>query len=112
MPSLEFSGIKTGTGRDLSRLLRPRSIAVVGGGDWCRQVVRQSRVMGFAGEIWRVHPQADFVEGIRAVAHLGDLPAVPDAVFLGINRHSTTEMVAQLAAMGAGGGGLFRLRFC
>ncbi|ABG30312.1 acyl-CoA synthetase, putative [Roseobacter denitrificans OCh 114] len=92
-------------------MLRPRSIAVVGGGYWCQQVVRQSRAMGFAGDIARVHPKADVVEGIRAVAHVRDLSHVPDAVFLGINRHSTTEVVAELAAMGAGGAVCFASGF-
>ena len=29
--------------RDLSRLLRPRSVAVIGGGVWCENVVQQCR---------------------------------------------------------------------
>lgn len=97
--------------RDLSRLLRPRVIAVVGGGAWCRNVIEQCRKMGFAGEIMRVHPKGDVVEGIRAVATISDLQMVPDAVFLGINRHGTLEAVAQLAAMGAGGAVCFASGF-
>ncbi len=89
--------------RDLSRLLCPASIAVVGGGDWCRQVVLQSRKMGFAGALYRVHPACDVVEGVQSVACIADLPHPPDAVFLGINRHASVAAVGQLAAMGAGG---------
>ncbi len=66
--------------RDLSRLLRPKSIAVVGGGEWCRQVVLQSRAMGFDGSIHRVHPRPDPVEGIAAVPRIADLPGVPDGM--------------------------------
>ena len=41
---------------DLQRLLRPSSIAVIGGGAWCANVIDQSRKFGFAGPIWPVHP--------------------------------------------------------
>ena len=40
---------------DLNRLLRPRSIAVLGG-QWALNVVEQCQRMGFDGEIWPVNP--------------------------------------------------------
>lgn len=97
--------------RDLSRLLRPRSIAVVGGGAWCRQIIRQSRKMGFNGDIWLVHPQGIELEGLMAFPHLADLPRAPDAVFIGINRHATIDVVQRLADMGAGGAVCFASGF-
>lgn len=87
---------------DLSRLLRPRSIAVVGGKP-AAEVIRQSRRMGFAGAIWPVHPQHETVEGLPAFRSVAELPGAPDAVFLGINRHAVIEVTAALAARGAGG---------
>ncbi|MGF6226473.1 acyl-CoA synthetase (NDP forming) [Inquilinus ginsengisoli] len=87
---------------DLSRLLRPRSIAVIGGKP-AAEVIRQSRRMGFAGEIWPVHPQHDTVEGLPAFRSVTELPGAPDAVFLGINRHAAIEVTAALAERGAGG---------
>ena len=87
---------------DLSRLLRPRSIAVIGGKP-AAEVIRQSRRMGFAGEIWPVHPQHDTVEGLPAFRSVAELPGAPDAVFLGINRHAAIEVTAALAERGAGG---------
>nr|WP_295313576.1 acetate--CoA ligase family protein [Roseobacter sp.] len=95
----------------LTRLLRPESVVVIGGGTWCRQVVRQLQIMGFPGQIWRVHPRADEVEGIAAVPALTDLPGVPDAAFIGVNRHQTPEVAAALAAMGAGGAVCFASGF-
>ena len=92
--------------RDLSRLLRPRSIAVLGGG-WAVNVVDQCRRMGFAGPVWPVHPTRGEVGGVPAFASLADLPGVPDATFVGVNRHATLDVVADLAAMGAGGATLF-----
>ncbi len=87
---------------DLSRLLRPRSIAVLGGRP-AAEVVRQNQRMGYTGQIWPVHPKADSVHGLPAFRTMADLPAVPDAVFLAVNRHLTVEYVGELAAMGAGG---------
>lgn len=84
---------------------------MIGGGFWCRQIIRQSRAMGFDGQIWRVHPKADLIEGVRAFATLQDLPDVPDAVFIGINRNVTVEAVAALSRMGAGGAVCFASGF-
>lgn len=86
---------------DLSRLLRPRSIAVIG--RRMAEVIRQCRRMGFAGEIWPVHPQHDTVEGLPAFRSVAELPAAPDAVFLGINRHAAIEVTTALAERRAGG---------
>lgn len=88
--------------RDLSRLLRPRSIAVLGGG-WAANVVEQCRKMGFTGDVWPVHPSRSEIGGARTYRSLADLPAPPDATFVGVNRHATLDVVAELAAMGAGG---------
>ncbi len=97
--------------RDLSRLLRPSSIALVGGGAWGGQVIKQSQRMGFEGTIHVVHPSAGMVEGIKAVASVSDLPLVPDAVFVGVNRRTTVSVVADLARMGAGGAVCFASGF-
>ncbi|MGA0540124.1 acetate--CoA ligase family protein [Neotabrizicola sp. VNH66] len=86
----------------LDRLLRPRHIAVLGAG-WALNVIDQCRKMGFAGPVWPVHPTKAEIGGLRAYASLGDLPEPPDATFIGVNRFATVEVVAELAAMGAGG---------
>lgn len=86
----------------LDRLLRPRHIAVLGAG-WALNVIEQCRKMGFDGPVWPVHPTKSEIGGLRAYASLADLPAPPDASFIGVNRHATLDVVAELAAMGAGG---------
>ncbi|WP_461308659.1 CoA-binding protein, partial [Albidovulum sp.] len=88
--------------RDLSRLLRPRSIAVMGSA-WAENVIAQCRKMGFAGPVWPVHPTKAGIGGLPAYRGLADLPAAPDATFIGVNRHATVGIVAELARMGAGG---------
>ena len=88
--------------RDLSRLFRPRSIALIGG-SVATAAALQCRRMGFAGEVWRVHPTKSEDEGFPCVPDVASLPGVPDAVFLGINRALTVDVVAQLSRLGAGG---------
>ena len=87
---------------DLARLLRPRSIAVLGGRQ-AAEVVRQCDRMGFAGEIWPVHPERQTLEGRRVYRSISELPAAPDAAFLAVNRHLSVEALAALAARGTGG---------
>ncbi|MCK7613627.1 acetate--CoA ligase family protein [Roseibium sediminicola] len=89
--------------RSLERLLRPRSIAVIGGGTWCRNVVRECRKAGFDGDLWPIHPTRSEIEGVQAVRSVDELPSAPDAVFIGVNRNATIEVVGALARLGAGG---------
>ena len=95
---------------DLSRLFRPRSIAVFGGW-WAENVIEQCLKSGFDGDIWPVHPRRDAIHGIPCHRSLADLPGVPDAAFLGINRHAVVEVAAQLSAMGCGGAVCFASGF-
>ena len=96
--------------RDLSRLLRPGSIAVIGGG-WGVAVVEQCLKMGFQGDIWPVHPTRDAFHGVPCLRSIADLPAAPDASFVGVNRHLTIQAISDLARMGAGGATCFASGF-
>lgn len=95
---------------DLSRLLRPGSIAVIGGG-WGIAVVEQCLKMGFRGDIWPVHPARDEIHGLRCYRSVADLPSAPDATFIGVNRTLTIDVVRQLSAIGAGGATCFASGF-
>ncbi len=95
----------------LKRLFRPDSIAVIGGGTWCSAVIEQCRKMGFAGDIWPVHPKAEEVAGLPAYRDIEALPCAPDASFIGINRLATIEVVKALSARGAGGAVCFASGF-
>ncbi len=97
--------------RDLSRLFRPKSIAVIGGGAWGRAVVAQTVKMGFAGAVWPVHPTAADVGGIAAFPSIAALPGAPDAVFIGVNRHATIDVLDALRDKGAGGATCFAAGF-
>ena len=86
----------------LERLLRPGSIAAIGGLAASR-VVEQCQLMGFKGDIWPVHPSKKEVCGLPAFASVEDLPGSPDAAFIGVNRHRTIGIVKSLRAIDAGG---------
>lgn len=95
----------------LSRLLRPSSIAVIGGGAWCRSVTEQLLKARFSGDIWPVHPRAEDICGLKAYQTAMDLPASPDAAFVGINRDATIGAIERLSRLGAGGAVCFASGF-
>jgi len=94
----------------LERVLRPKSIAAIGGLQAGR-VVEQCRLMGFEGDIWPVHPSKAEVHGVKAYASIADLPGVPDAAFIGVNRHLTIDVIRQLRDIGCGGAVCFAAGF-
>ncbi|MBE1283638.1 MAG: CoA-binding protein [Rhodobacteraceae bacterium] len=95
----------------LNRLFRPKTIAVIGGGAWCRLVIEQCRKMGFEGQIWPVHPKAEEMAGLPVFSGIEDLPEAPDASFIGVNRFITIEAVRLLSERGAGGAVCFASGF-
>ena len=97
--------------QSLNRLFRPKTIAVIGGGAWCRLVIEQCQKMGFEGTIWPVHPKAEEVAGLPAFKDADSLPEAPDAAFIGVNRFATIEVVRALSARGAGGAVCFASGF-
>lgn len=86
----------------LDRLLCPRTIAVIGGIE-ARRVAEQCQRAGFAGDIWPVHPTRQRVAGYAAYTSVDDLPAAPDAAFVGVNRNATVTCVGDLSRRGGGG---------
>ncbi len=96
--------------RSLKRLLAPRSIAVMGG-KWAAAVIRQTRQMGYDGEIWPIHPDKKLIEGLPVFRSVDELPGSPDAAFVGVNRRATIDIVRQLSIIGAGGAVCFASGF-
>ena len=86
----------------LQRLLRPRSIAAVGG-YFAEAVVRQCDLMGYSGQTWLVNPKRDRMVGRPCLSAVEDLPESPDAVFVGVNRNATITAIRSLVEMGSGG---------
>jgi acyl-CoA synthetase (NDP forming) len=86
----------------LSRLLSPSSIAFIGGAE-CEVAIRQTRGLGFPGDIFAVHPMRSELAGIACVRTVGELPEAPDAAFVAVRRELAIDVVAGLRARGAGG---------
>ena len=69
----------------IDRLLNPRSIATFGGAN-AAEVIRQSDLMDYEGEIWPVHPKKTEVLGRKVYRSVEELPSSPDAAYVGVNR--------------------------
>ena len=91
----------SGAGR-LGRLLRPSSIAFVGG-ETAGRAADQCRALGFEGDMWMVNPRRAPRPGLPTVASVADLPVAVDAAFVGVNRSAAVEVVRDLASVGGGG---------
>lgn len=97
--------------RNLSRLLNPRSIAVIGGGAWCESILGAAERIGYQGAVIPVHPSGKPIAGRASLRRLEDIEGPIDAAFIGINRHATIEAVRALAALKAGGAVCFASGF-
>jgi acyl-CoA synthetase (NDP forming) len=86
----------------LRRLLDPHSLAVIGGRA-AEVAVEQSLAIGYAGELWPVNATRTQLGGIPCFTDVSELPGVPDAAFVSVNRETTISVVAELARLGVGG---------
>ena len=84
----------------LDRLLRPRSLAFIGG-TAAELAIEATRSFGFTGEMWAVNPRHE-LRGASTVASVAELPGVADAAFVAVARDTATEVVRELAAAGTG----------
>ncbi len=84
----------------LDRLLRPRSLAFVGG-TAAELAIDACRSFGFSGDMWAVNPGRE-LRGLPTFASATQLPAGVDAAFVGVDRHASVEVVGRLAAAGVG----------
>ena len=91
---------------DLSRLLAPRSVAVVGAtdreGTYAHTTLLNLKRAGFAGEIVGVHPTRTVAVGVRCVPTLADAGTV-DAVVVATPADTVAAYIADAAALGCGG---------
>jgi acetyl-CoA synthetase len=87
---------------NLQRLLAPRSLALVGG-TWADAAEAASRVLGYTGEVWRVHPTRVSSAAQRYFRSVDELPSAPDAAFVAAPNREVPGIAAALARRGAGG---------
>lgn len=86
----------------LQRLLAPRSVALIGGA-WADAVFAASGVIGYAGQVWRIHPKRPSTDAQHYYRSVDELPAAPDAAFIAAPNHEVPGIAAALKRRGAGG---------
>jgi acetyltransferase len=90
--------------RNLDKMFRPRSIAVIGASDKARSVgaalMTNLLHAGFRGPIVPVNPKADAVHGIKAFADVASLPVAPDLAVIATPPDTVPSLVAELGARG------------
>jgi acetate---CoA ligase (ADP-forming) len=90
------------TARALQRLLAPRSLALIGGA-WADAALAAGRMIGYSGEVWRIHPTRPSGAGTRYFRSVDELPAAPDAAFVAAPNREVPAIARALARRGAGG---------
>jgi acetate---CoA ligase (ADP-forming) len=86
----------------LKRLLAPRTIALFGSG-WADAVEAGGKVIGFSGEVWRIHPKRPSTADVKYYRSVDELPAAPDASFVAAPAREVPAIAGGLARRGAGG---------
>lgn len=101
--------------RDINRLLKPKSIAIVGASETpgaLGAVVLANLVKhGFPGDIHLVNPKRDTISGRPAVPSVEALPEGVDCAILCIPRVAVLDTVRQLAARKVGAAMIFAAGF-
>ena len=89
---------------DISGLLEPRSIAIVGASDRPGNLggtaVRFLQKFGYPGAIWPVNPRQQTVAGLPCFASVRQLPGVADMAIFAIAAPAIAEAVRECAAVG------------
>jgi acyl-CoA synthetase (NDP forming) len=99
----------------LARLLRPRSVAVVGASDkpgalGATLITNLDRA-GFAGAIYPINPKREAIGARACLASIADLPHGVDVAVLAIPRPAVIDTVRALAARGVGAAIVFSAGF-
>lgn len=96
---------------DLTRLFRPRSIAIVGASDNERRIggrpLRILRQRGYTGDIHPVNPKYDVVQGIPCRPDVESLPQGIDLYLICVPADAATDVFERAAARGAGAAVVF-----
>ena len=87
---------------DIERLLRPRSIALIGG-NWTDAVAAGSRAIGYSGQLWHVHPTRPSTADTHYYRSVDELPGAPDQAFVAVAAPEAVRVAGALQRRGAGG---------
>jgi len=99
----------------LERLLRPKSVAIVGAsekpGALGNQVLANLERHGFAGDIHLINPKRGVIAGRQALGSVDELPEGVDAAVLAIPGAAVLATIRALAARGVGAAVIFSAGF-
>lgn len=88
----------------IDRLLRPRSVAVIGASaDPAKTTGRPVGYLlrhGFAGEVWPVNPRVTEVSGLRSYSDVASLPKAPDVGIVLVGPERAEAALRDLSARG------------
>ncbi|MGH8254271.1 MAG: acetate--CoA ligase family protein [Steroidobacteraceae bacterium] len=87
---------------DVHRLLRPRTVALIGG-SWADAVAAGNSAIGYRGQIWRVHPTRESSADCRYYRSVDELPGSPDQAFIAVPAAEAIGVAAALERRQAGG---------
>jgi acyl-CoA synthetase (NDP forming) len=90
------------TDSGIKRLLAPRTVALFGSG-WADAVDAGGKVIGFSGEVWRIHPKRQSTADVKYFRSIDELPGAPDASFVAAPAREVPGIASALAQRGAGG---------
>jgi len=80
-------------------LFEPQTVAVVGasskGSTLPNVFIRRIRELGYAGEIYPIHPAADEIDGLKAYRSLGETPRPVDYAFIAIPAGQVAPLLEQ-----------------
>ena len=86
----------------IKRLLVPRTLALIGGA-WTDAVAAGNQVIGYTGEVWRVHPTRASTSATTYYRSVEELPGIPDAAFVAVPSRDVANIAAALHQRDAGG---------
>ncbi|MCO5092179.1 acetate--CoA ligase family protein [Bosea sp. (in: a-proteobacteria)] len=98
----------------MKRLFRPKSIAVVGASpshQWLKKSILSFPDMGYEGKVYAVNPRYSEVAGAPCFPSLSDIPEVPDAILIGLNRDRVLPVVEEAISLGIGGAVVLAIGF-
>src|SRR3954468_14044077 len=99
----------------LARLMRPRSIAVVGAtpraDTYAHETLRNLEVLGYDGDVWGAPPPPRERRGGLLSPSRSALPRPADAVVVAIPAAGVPDVIEEAGATGCGGAGGFGAGF-
>ena len=103
------------TNQQIDRLLRPKSVAVIGASDrhgalGCT-LLNNLVQYEFAGAIYPVNPKRDELQGLKVCKDVSELPEGVDCAVLAIPRAFVVDTVRQLAQRGCGAAVIYAAGF-